>query len=276
MQKKLENLRQNIKKLKRILLAFSGGVDSTFLAKICIDVLGKDNVLAVTAKSGLVSPSELKEAVDIARNLKIPHKILDLDALDIPNFSDNPPQRCYYCKQELFSRFITLAKEEGLDFVIEGTNADDTEDFRPGRKAIRELGIKSPLRQSKLTKAEIRILSKELSLSTWDKPSFACLASRFPYGEKITREKLERVGQAEDYLRKMGFSQFRVRNHKDLARIEVLPSQIKKFMDKGLREKIVKTLKNLGFAYVTLDLIGYRMGSMNEVLHEEDMALWKE
>lgn len=276
MQKKLENLRQNIKKLKRILLAFSGGVDSTFLAKICIDVLGKDNVLAVTAKSGLVSPSELKEAVDIARNLKIPHKILDLDALDIPNFSDNPPQRCYYCKQELFSRFITLAKEEGLDFVIEGTNADDTEDFRPGRKAIRELGIKSPLRQSKLTKAEIRILSKELGLSTWDKPSFACLASRFPYGEKITREKLERVDQAEDYLRKMGFSQFRVRNHKDLARIEVLPSQIKKFMDKGLREKIVKTLKNLGFAYVTLDLIGYRMGSMNEVLHEEDMALWKE
>ena len=272
---KLNKLKQSIKKLKKITVAFSGGVDSTFLLRVCKDVLGKENVMAVTASSGVLSEVELKEAKALALDMGVSHEIIQFDELEVLGFSDNPPERCYYCKRELFKKFLNFAQEKGYDNLVDGTNADDSGDFRPGMKALKELRIKSPLKEVGLTKEEIRALSKTLGLSTWDKPSFACLASRFPYGERISREKLKRVGEAEEVLRGLGFCQFRVRCHGDLARIEVLPSQLDKFFDIDLRNDIVDKFKELGFTYITLDMIGYRSGSLNEVLKEEDMASWK-
>ncbi|HHV18039.1 MAG TPA: ATP-dependent sacrificial sulfur transferase LarE [Thermoanaerobacterales bacterium] len=275
LEQKLDNLKQRIVELKRVVVAFSGGVDSTFLLKICLDALGRDHVLAVTAHSEAISEKEFMESQGLANLLNAKQIIIQSEELNIPGISDNPPERCYFCKRELFNKFIAVARDEGYYFVVEGSNFSDAEDFRPGMVAIQELGIISPLKEVGLTKDEIRKASKEMGLPTWNKPSYACLFSRFPYGEKITREKLKRVSQAEDFLRDLGFYQFRVRSHGDLARIEVLPEEIKRFFEQSLRDTITKALRKLGFTYITLDMAGYRTGSMNEELKEEDRAVWK-
>jgi len=275
MDEKFKKLEEYLINLKKVLIAFSGGVDSTFLLKVCLDVLGKENVLAVTARSSTYPSRELEEAKELAKSLGANHEIIVSEELEVPGFSENPPERCYYCKKELFGKLVKIARERGFNFVLDGSNADDAGDFRPGMKAKDELGVKSPLKEAGLTKAEIRALSQKMGLPTWNKPSFACLASRFPYGERITGEKLDRVGRAEEILRGLGFSQYRVRNHADLARIEVLPEEIERFFERSLREKVVAEFKKLGFVHVSLDLTGYRTGSMNEGLKEEEKALWK-
>ncbi|HHW02411.1 MAG TPA: ATP-dependent sacrificial sulfur transferase LarE [Thermoanaerobacterales bacterium] len=275
LEQKLEQLKSVVKELAGVLVAFSGGVDSTFLLKVCLDVLGKDRVLAVTARSATYPERELNDAVKLADMLGARHIIIESEELDIPGFSDNPPERCYYCKRELFGKLTAIAREEKLSYVVDGSNFDDTGDFRPGMRAVKELGVRSPLKEAGITKDEIRTLSRRMGLPTWDKPSFACLSSRFPYGEKITRKKLDRVARAEEVLRDMGFSQYRVRSHGDIARIEVKPEEMARFFERGLREHVATMLKEAGFSYVTLDLLGYRTGSMNEVLKEEEKAIWK-
>lgn len=275
LEQKLSNLKQRIQMLKQVAVAFSGGVDSTFLLKICLDELGSDNVLALTANTQATTEKEFIESQTLAEFLKARQIIVKSNELDIPGISDNPPERCYICKKQLFSKFIAIAKEHGYDFVVEGANFSDKEDFRPGMAAVKELGVISPLKDAGLTKDEIRRISKGMGLPTWNKPSCACLFSRFPYGEKITSQKLKRVSEAEDILRHNGFYQFRVRSHGDLARIEVSPQNIDRFFEECFRSKIVGKFKKIGFTYITLDLAGFRSGSMNEQLREEDKEVWK-
>ena len=247
------------------MVAFSGGVDSSFLLKVAHDVLS-ERVLAVTAQSATFPAREYDEAVCFAAEWQIPHRTVLSEELDIDGFSDNPTNRCFLCKSELFSKIRALAAEAGYAHVAEGSNADDLLDFRPGLQAIKAQGIISPLREAGLTKQEIRDLSQMLGLRSWDKPSFACLSSRFPYGEKITREKLAQIDQAEQYLLDLGFRQVRVRHHGTIARIEVEEREIDRIMAEKTRLDIHDHFKKLGFAYVCLDLKGYRTGSMNETL----------
>jgi len=225
-----------------------------------------NKVLAVTARSAAFPERELKDAENFASNYGIPFKTIISEELNVEGFAENPPNRCYLCKKELFSKIKRIAEDEGYKFVVEGSNYDDLGDYRPGLKAIEELEIVSPLREVGLTKAEIRKLSKEMGLKTWDKPSFACLSSRFPYGERITEEKLKRVDKAEQFLIDLGFKQVRVRYHGNLARIEVADEDFGRFMDKQIRNSVYSKFKELGFVYVSLDLMGYRTGSMNEEL----------
>jgi uncharacterized protein len=263
---KKDKLEQTFRDIGDVLVAFSGGVDSTFLLKMAVDTLGAEKVLAVTARSSTYPATELEEARRAAKAFGVLHKEIDSEELDIEQFAENPPDRCYYCKKELFGKLVEIARREGYGAVADGTNADDAFDHRPGRKAARELEIRSPLLEAGLTKDDIRSLSKQMGLSTWDKGSFACLASRFPYGDRITEKKLEQVGLAEDVLREAGFGQFRVRHHGTVARIEVAPDEISRLHDAVLARQIVGALKKLGYKYVTLDLEGYRTGSMNETL----------
>jgi uncharacterized protein len=264
---KLNQLDAIIGKYKSAVVAFYGGVDSTFLAWACKRVLG-DKVLLVTARSSTYPESELDGAKQTAGQLEIKQRIIVSEEIDIPGFSDNPPHRCYYCKKELFSKITGIARAEGYDVVFDGSNLDDTKDYRPGRKALEELSIRSPLCEVKLTKEEIRELSGKAGLSTAQKPSFACLASRFPYGEHITKEKLDRVGKAEQVLHLMGFTQVRVRSHGDVARIEFTEGE----MDKGWSERMVieDALKQAGYVYVAIDTRGYRTGAMNEALQNHN------
>ncbi|AEM78308.1 LOW QUALITY PROTEIN: hypothetical protein Thewi_0878 [Thermoanaerobacter wiegelii Rt8.B1] len=263
-KEKLRKLQEYLSRLDNALIAFSGGVDSTFLAKVSYDVLG-NRVLAVTATSPMHPKSELKEAVELAKKIGLPHLVVEFnDILEIEEFKKNPLNRCYVCKSNLFSRFKAIAEEKGFKYILEGTNADDVSDFRPGRRALKELGILSPLLECGIKKEEIRILSKEMGLPTWSKPSYACLASRIPYGEEITYDKLSMVEKAEEDLRDLGFSGFRVRYHGDIARIELPKEQMKRIFEEGIREEVVKRIKDAGFKYVALDLEGYRTGSLNE------------
>jgi uncharacterized protein len=262
---KLSHLKNYLKELGSVAVAFSSGVDSTFLLKVAHDVLG-DNVIAVTARSCSFPARELSEAKEFCKNEKIKHFICDSEELEIEGFSQNPPNRCYLCKRELFEKIINIAQEQGIAYIAEGSNMDDNGDYRPGLVAVAELEVKSPLREAELTKEEIRILSRELGLPTWDKQSFACLSSRFVYGETITEEKLKMVDRAEQLLLDMGFHQVRVRIHDRLARIEVMPDEFEKLIEKSTREEIVAKLKEYGFTYVSMDLTGYRTGSMNETL----------
>ena len=248
------------------MIAFSGGVDSTFLLKVSADVLGKENVLAITACSSTYPSREREEAVILARLLDVDHELIISEELDIPEFRSNPVNRCYFCKKELFGKLKTLAAAKGYAHVADGSNLDDNLDFRPGRQAASELGVISPLREANLTKNDIRTLSRELALPTWNKPALACLSSRFPYGETITGTKLRAIEEAENFLKDLGFQQLRVRLHGNIARLELDPSDLLRVFQDGLSLRIAGRLKELGFAYVTLDLEGYRTGSMNEVL----------
>jgi TIGR00268 family protein len=262
---KYEKLCSYLKELGSVAVAFSSGVDSTFLLKVAHDVLG-ENVVAVTARSCSFPERELIEAIEYTKQNSIKHLIIDSEELEIEGFSQNPTNRCYLCKHELFTKLKAVALENGVLEVVEGSNMDDMGDYRPGHLAIEELGIKSPLRYAELTKAEIRQLSRELGLGTWEKQSFACLSSRFPYGESITREKLKMVDAAEQYLIDFGWKQVRVRHHGEVARIEVPESEFSALIDSEIRYDVYEKMKQLGFTYVALDLKGYRTGSMNETL----------
>lgn len=265
LQDKYEKLKGLLKSYNKLVVAFSGGVDSSFLVRVAHDVLG-DNILAVTARSATYPEREFREAVKFAETYKIPHRAIVSEELEVEGFSKNPVNRCYLCKRELFDKIIEISENEGYEYVAEGSNKDDLSDFRPGLQAVKEHGVVSPLREAGLTKDDIRVLSKELGLNTWNKPSFACLSSRFPYGQTITVEKLQMVDKAEEYLMDKGFTQIRVRHLGDTARIELLPSELPRLVEPGLREETVKFFKGIGFIYITLDLAGYRTGSMNEVL----------
>ena len=264
LNKKLEALKDYLKDLGSVAVAFSSGVDSTFLLTVAHQLLG-DKALAITACSPVFPAREKGEASAFCQEYGIRQVTLDANMLSEPAFCANPPDRCYICKKQLFKKIIDIARENGLKYVCEGSNMDDTGDYRPGMRAVAELGIKSPLRECGLYKEEIRQLSKEMGLPTWAKPSFACLASRFVYGEVITPEKLAMVEKAEQLLLDMGFTQFRVRIHgENLARIEVLQEELPKLME--CRVYVEEQLKELGFAYIAADLAGYRTGSMNETL----------
>ena len=265
---KLENLKQYLASLQSVAVAFSSGVDSTFLLKVAHEVLG-EKVIAVTAESCSFPKRELEEAKAFCVKEGIRHFICESEELEIEGFSKNPVNRCYLCKRELFEKIREITAENHIENIVEGSNMDDNGDYRPGLQAVAELDIKSPLRYAKMTKEDIRQLSKAMGLATWDKQSFACLSSRFVYGEDITREKLSMVDRAEQLLLDMGFHQIRVRIHDKIARIEILPEEFEKLIRSEVREKILSEFQSYGFTYVTMDLQGYRTGSMNETLQKE-------
>ena len=260
---KLELLKQRLGKLSGAIIAFSGGVDSTFLLKIAYEVLD-NRVIAVTARSSTYPERELNEAIEFCRQLGVKHHIIESEELEVEGFSDNPLNRCYLCKNELFTKIRLIAKEEGIQYILEGSNIDDLGDYRPGLKAVEEHKILSPLKEVELSKTEIRELSRNIGLKTWNKQPFACLSSRFPYGEKITRERLSMVDKAEQFLLDLGFRQVRVRFHGNIARIEVHPGEIERIVADSYRQQIHSKFTEIGFKYVAIDLKGYRTGSMNE------------
>ena len=267
LQEKYTQLKECIKGLESLAVAFSGGVDSTFLLKTAQDVLG-NRVLAVTARSLSFPRRELDEAAAFTAKHGIEHIIVDSEELDIEGFSNNPSNRCYLCKKELFTKIRAIAAERKILYVAEASNMDDIGDYRPGLQAVTELGVVSPLRETGFTKNEIRQLSKDLGLPTWDKQSFACLSSRFPYGERITPDRLHSIDRAEQFLLDAGFHQIRVRYHGDLARIETDEDGFRRMADSVLRTRIQEAFREFGFVYVAVDILGYRTGSMNETLQE--------
>ena len=268
LEQKLEQLKTLFTEMNQALIAYSGGVDSTLVAKIAYDVLG-DRALAITAESPSLLPEELEDARIQAAVIGITHEVVETSEMDNPNYTSNPINRCYFCKSELHDTLKPLAQQKGYPYVVDGINADDLRDYRPGIQAAKERGARSPLAEVGVTKAEVRQLSKQLGLPWWDKPAQPCLSSRFPYGEEITVSKLQRVGRAEIYLRRLSFANLRVRSEGDTARIELPPEQIKEFVLTTDLPQLVSAFQELGFVYVTLDLEGYRSGKLNQVLNQE-------
>ena len=264
-EEKMNNLIAYLRDLGHVAVAFSAGVDSSFLLKTAQEALGSQ-VIAITGRFASSPKREDQEAVSLCHAWGIEQMVVDIDQISIPGFADNPPDRCYLCKKALFTSFLAIARERGFLHLAEGSNADDVSDYRPGLRAIAELGVKSPLKDVGLTKQEIRYLSEKMGLPTWNKPALACLATRLPYGERITQEKLNAIDEAEQMLVDCGFSHVRVRMHGDLARIEVSPSQFVKILDPNVLQPVRQKLYALGFLYVTLDLDGYKTGSMNKTL----------
>lgn len=265
LKNKLSRLKKILLELNSVLIAFSGGLDSTFLLKIAKSVL-EDNVLAVTAYSTTYPKKELEEAKKIAKDFKTRFLIIQTNELKNKNFIKNPHNRCYFCKHELFSNLNRIAKKNKIKHIVDGSNLDDLADIRPGTKAKKKFKVRSPLQEAGLTKSEIRILSKQYRLKTWSKPNLACLASRFPYGDSINKKDLIKIDKAEEFLRTLGFKQVRVRHYNNLCRIELENKEIKRLIGACLGDKVVAKFKELGYTYITLDLEGYRVGSMNLVL----------
>ncbi len=265
LEQQLEQLRALFAEMDRALIAYSGGIDSTLVAKVAWDVLG-DRALAVTAVSPSLLPEDLEEACIQAQAIGIAHELVETHELENPNYAANPTNRCYFCKSELHDTLKPLALERGYPYVVDGVNADDLTDYRPGIQAAKERGARSPLAEVGISKLEVREMAKYLGLSCWDKPAQPCLSSRFPYGEAITMAKLQRVGRAEAYLRKLGLKTLRVRSEGDTARIELPPEQIKEFILTIDLPQLVAQFQSLGFLYVTLDLEGFRSGKLNQVL----------
>ena len=268
-QIKYERLRSIIAELGSVVIGYSGGVDSTLLLKVAIDVLGT-KAIAVIGKSETYPTAEYEEAAGLAKGFGARYIEVATEETDVLKFQENPPDRCYFCKTELFGKLTEVAKQENIAWIADGTITDDTGDFRPGMRAKKENNVRSPLLEAELSKNDVREISRHLNLPTWDKPSFACLSSRFPYGFGISKENLTKVDRAEMLLRNAGFKYFRVRHHDEkTARIEVGAEELHRLLDDTLRLSLVAQLKELGFTYVTLDLQGYRTGSMNEVLTRE-------
>ena len=267
LENKFKKLKEQLIELGSVAIAYSGGVDSTFLLKVAHDLLG-EKAIGVTARSSTYPEREFREAKKYAEEFGARHIVIVSEELEIEGFAQNPVNRCYYCKSELFTKVREVADQNNISFVLDGSNLDDLGDYRPGMQAAKELNVVSPLKEAGLTKDEIRILSKKLGIPTWNKPAFACLSSRFPYGQEITEKKLSMVELAEQFLLDRGFRQVRVRHHGDIARIEVAQEEREKFFDLALMDEVGEKLKEIGFTYITLDILGYRTGSMNEVLNQ--------